>query len=236
MSLYLLFIGDTPSVLRAWSVALLFLLGHIFEKRSSALNSLGAALLLSLLWNPLSATSLSLQLSFLATAGILFFYTPCNQLLMQLIPKKALSEVVGQNFLAQHLYILASFLREAFALTLAVHLALLPLLLSVFHGFSFNSLFYNLFFPFLASAALLFFLISLPFGPWGHYVNSHYCYWILKIAETPPLMFKSYSVREMPPWLLTFWLSLLLVAAIACKIEKKADGFGVANNPLLDHL
>ena len=221
MSGYLLFIGETPSVLRAWISVTLFLLGQIFERRCCAINALGCALLLSLLWNPLSATSLSLQLSFLATAGILFFYTPCQRMLMWLLPKRPLKEVVEKHALWQHLYIFVSFFREALALTIAVHVALLPLLLSTFHFFSCNSLFYNLFFPFLASAALLFFLASLPFGSWGHFLNSYYCNWILKIPESPPLFFKSLYVPQIPSWILTLWLTLILLIALLSHSKKE---------------
>jgi len=222
MSCYLFFIGDTPSVLRAWMMILPVLLGLLFERRCSSINALGCALLFSLLWNPLSAISLSLQLSFLATAGILFFYAPCNRLMMSLFPKFPLKEVVIKNKLWQHCYIFISLLREALALSLAVHFALLPLLLASFHVFSFNSLFYNLFFPFLASLALIFFLFSLPFGHLGHFLNNAYCSWILKIPAEPFLTFKSFYLDQMPPWLLTFWLTSLLAIAVFQEIRDKS--------------
>jgi competence protein ComEC len=236
LSFYLLFIGETPSILRAWIVVMVFLLGQLLEKRSSALNSLGIALCCSLIWNPLSATTLSFQLSFLATAGILFFYSPFNRLLELWLPKRALKDVIAKHWMWQHGYIILSFFREALALTLAVHVAILPLLLQAFHFFSLNGLFYNLFFPFLASAALLFFIASIPLGHWAHVANGHYCDLILRLTDSPPLLFKSFYVEGLPPWLFVSLLTLLLAAAIGSKIKESANGFCIADDPLFDHL
>ena len=218
LTLYLLFIGETPSILRAWIAVMVFLLGQLLEKRGSALNSLGIALCLTLIWNPLFAMTLSFQLSFLATAGILFFYSTIDQLLNSWLPKKPLKDMVSRHWALQHGYILTSLFREALALTVAVHLTLFPLLLATFHMFSINSLLYNLFFPFLASVALLFFLISIPLGSFGHLLNGYYCEWILHLTHSPPVLFKSFYIEQMPNWLLTLSLTALLMAAIICKI------------------
>lgn len=233
---YLLFIGDSPSILRTWIAVMIFLLGQLFEKRSSALNSLGAALFLSLIWNPLTVMTLSFQLSFLATGGILFFYSPCDRLLGSWLPKHSLKDAAAKHWIWQHGYILVSFFREALALTLSVHIAIFLLLIKTFHFFSLNSLFYNLFFPFLASAALLFFLVSLPLGHWAHVVNGYYCDWILRLSESPPLFFKSIYVEPLAPWLYAILLTLLLVAAIGTKIENRANSLRITNDPLFNHL
>ena len=236
LTLYLLFIGNTPSILRAWITVMVFLSGQLLEKRSPSLNSLGTALVICLLLDPLSAASLSLQLSFLATGGILCFYSPCDRVLMLWLPKRDLKEIIGQHWLWQHSYIVMALFREALALTLAVHIALLPLLVHTFHAFCASSLFYNLFFPFLASLALIFFLISIPLGHWAHVLNSYYCDTLLCITESPPLLFKSFYLEEMPAWLLTLILTSLLLGAILCTVEKRADGLRVTDGPLFDHL
>lgn len=221
LTLYFLFIGDTPSILRAWLMAMVFLLGQIIERRSSALNAIGVALLLSLLWNPLSVATLSFQLSFLATAGILFFYYPCDQMLNHLLSKRPLKTLLNTHWVWQHCYILLSLLREALALTLAVHLTIFPLLLLAFHTFPINSLVYNLFFPFLASLALLFFLISIPLGHWAHVINGYYCDWILRITESPPILFKAFYAEHLPAWLLALFLTALLLIALRLQEKKQ---------------
>lgn len=64
-------VGPRPSLLRASVMALLLILSLSVERPPQALNSLSAALLLILAFDPLAAFDLGFQLSFLATAGIL---------------------------------------------------------------------------------------------------------------------------------------------------------------------
>lgn len=216
---YLFFIGDSPSVLRAWIFIMIFLLGQLIEQKSSPLNSLGIALCLTLLLNPLSAMSLSFQLSFLATAGILHLHTPVHRLLLYWIPQFSMKEVLQKNLAWQHGYLCLACLRKALALILSVHLTLLPLLLFHFHYFSVNSLIYNLFYPFLVTLGLFLFLIGIVGGPFIHEICGIYCDFILKIPEAPPVLFKTFYVSQMPPILLSFYLFGLLFLGIRIHIQ-----------------
>ncbi len=192
MTLYLIFIGDSPSVLRAWIFIMVFLLGQLLEQRSSPLNSLGIALCITLLLNPLSAMSLSFQLSFLATAGILHLLSPVHQFLLYWIPQLSMNKVLQKNLVWQHGYLCLALLRKGLALILAVHLTLLPLLLFHFHCFSINSLIYNLFYPFLVTVGLFLFLIGIVGGSFVHQICGFYCDFILKIPESPPFFSKRF--------------------------------------------
>lgn len=222
--LYLVFIGFSPSVLRAWLMTTLLLGGQLIERRNIARNALGVALLVTLLLNPLYALTLSFQLSFLATAGILLLHEPCNRLLNFWIEQLPLKKVVKKGLFAQQMYVIVSLFRETLALTLAVHLALLPLLLSAFHTFSLNSIFYNLFFPFLTTIALFGFLLGLLLGPYVHLINSYYCNWMLLLTENPPLLFKSFYIDAFPPnWLIMVYLVLLFTAAIGLRPASRSD-------------
>lgn len=211
--LYFLFIGDSPSVQRAWVAATVFLSSHLVEKRPHPLNSLGVALIVILLFNPLWACSLGFQLSFLATGAILLLYQPTENLLRLWIPRLPLEAVLQRSFLSQQVYLIRSFFREALALTLAVHVALLPLLLHTFHTFSLNGLIYNLFFPLLAGWALLLFLISLPL-PFLHPINTYFCEWLLEIANAPPVLFKSFSMESLHPSWVAIYLTVLGILAL----------------------
>ncbi len=235
LTAYFFFIGHTPSILRAWCVAMVFLGGQLIEKRSSSLNSLGVALIVSLLAYPLSPLELSFQLSFLATAGILFFYAPSHALLSLWLPKITLQEAVNKHVLWQHGYIVLSLIREGLALIGAVHMALLPLLLATFSMFPCNSLIYNLFFPFLATIALFLFLIGIPFGQWIHPIVGYYCEKLLTITEAPPVQWRAIDVGEQPPWLLAMTLTFLLVVAIGIKIKERRDRFGIPDHSLFNH-
>lgn len=68
---YMTMVGLTPSVVRACIMQSFLLLAPLFKRDSDPITALGAALLVILLANPFAAASVSLQLSFAATAGIL---------------------------------------------------------------------------------------------------------------------------------------------------------------------
>ena len=67
---YMCMVGLTPSVVRACVMQICLLLAPLFKRDSDPLTSLGLALLVILLCNPFAAASVSLQLSFAATFGI----------------------------------------------------------------------------------------------------------------------------------------------------------------------
>lgn len=67
---YMCMVGMTPSVVRAVVMQIFLLIAPLFKRDSDPLTSLGAALLVILLCNPFAAASVSLQLSFAATFGI----------------------------------------------------------------------------------------------------------------------------------------------------------------------
>lgn len=207
LTLYFLFLGCTPSIFRAWVFALVTLLGALFDKKNYPINILGISLLIILIFDPLSCSSISFQLTFLATAGILFFYSPIEKWMQNLLPKLSLVEVIRKNLLWQGGYIVLSLLRQSLALTFAVHIPLLPLLLFHFHSFSLNSLFYNLFFPFLTSVSLMLFLLGCIFGSWLHHINGFFTEQILKIPESPPILFKTFYISFFPETALFTWLT-----------------------------
>ena len=62
--------GFTPSVVRAGIMMLILIAGHLAKHKSDSVNSLFIALSLILVINPYCLTSTSLQMSFLATLGI----------------------------------------------------------------------------------------------------------------------------------------------------------------------
>ena len=67
---YMCMVGMTPSVVRAVVMQIFLLIAPLFKRDSDPLTSLGAALLVILFCNPFAAASVSLQLSFAATFGI----------------------------------------------------------------------------------------------------------------------------------------------------------------------
>lgn len=160
LSLYFLFLGWSSAVVRAWLMILLFFLGQLLEKRTMALNSLGIALLISLLFDPFLALQLGFQFSFLCTAAILLFYPIFDEWLQRLFFKRKLSHLTEMDRLNQHGYVAITLFRQALALTIAVHLVALPIALFYFHKFPLLGLLYNFFFPFLTTLSLFFLVIG----------------------------------------------------------------------------
>ncbi len=71
--------GFSKSVVRAGIMMLVMLTGKLISRHSDSLNSLFLAVSLILIINPFAVMSISLQLSFLATLGIIVFSKPINE-------------------------------------------------------------------------------------------------------------------------------------------------------------
>lgn len=71
--------GACPSVLRATFMFSLFTLAGMSARRADPLNSLFAAAMVLLLWDPHMIIEIGFQLSFLAVLGIILFYAPLQR-------------------------------------------------------------------------------------------------------------------------------------------------------------
>lgn len=168
VSLYFYFIGESPSLNRAWMAANVFLVGVLLNRKSSGLNALGVALLLSLIIDPFCITSLGFQLSYLATFAILALYPSINELFGHLLLIRSYKTALCLSRLEKHVFIIGSNLRRTGALTLAVSLSVFPLAIFTFGSFPIASIIYNLLVPMTITVTLLslVFGLSLPFiGP-----------------------------------------------------------------------
>lgn len=229
---YCLFLGPQSSILRAWMMCSLTLVGGLVEKQTTALNSLGLALMAILGYNPLLCQELGFQLSFAITAAILLFYAPAQQVCYFLFPKRNLSEVLRMNGTNQHAYCMLAFLRQGLALTLAVNVFALPLTLYYFQQFPWMSLLYNLFFPFLASASLCLLLLGgmfsfLPFLAAGiHAFNDRYTFFLLQLAYQIPTEMDGYlKIEPFHSFWLTLYLCLACLSGIIWKERASTQDF-----------
>ena len=73
---FALVVGGQPSVLRATVMGLLLLLSVLLERESQVMNALALAALLLLLWDPGDLHDPGFQLSFAATAGLIYLGPP----------------------------------------------------------------------------------------------------------------------------------------------------------------
>lgn len=222
---YFLFLGSTPSIMRAWIAISIYLIAQLVEKKATALNSLGIALLVILMIDPLACTNMGFQFSFLTTAAILLLYSSCDHFMKKILTKRSLSQMIRMDLLNQHGYYVLSLFRQGIALSLAVNLVALPVTLFYFQKFPWMSLLYNLFFPLLVSGAMFLLLIgtllslTIPFvADWIHSLNSAYTQWILNFTfNMPTTLDITLRVAPLPSWILISYLSILFAASIAIK-------------------
>ena len=230
---YFLFLGTGSSIMRAWVTVMIGLMGLLFKQNSTGLNSLGIALFIVLMVDPLQSQGLGFQFSFAATAAILLLYQNCDLFFQKIFTLRGLSEAVEMNSLTQHAYCLLTFFRQAFSLTLAVNLVALPITLYYFHKFPLLSIVYNLFFPFLVSISmgiLIFGMVAdiffTPLGNALHFINSHYTQFVLNFTYRAPTKLDiTWYTGEISLSLLILYLSCILMSTIALKfyLEKRSE-------------
>ena len=136
MPLILFFVpiaGATPSVLRAALMYLLAAGAFVLRRETNGVNSLLAALAVLLLYNPYSIASLSLQLSFAATLGLLLLSSRMQRRMMR--PFSSLPKPAKK---------LVSVAASAVACTASATIFTTPILLTSFGSVSILSLISNL--------------------------------------------------------------------------------------------
>lgn len=223
ISLYTLFIGDNPSLFRAWIAALCYLIGFVLGKKVSALNALGVALLFIVIFDPIQMFHVGLQLSFAATLGILLFYESIHLFLKNLFPKRSVSMVRSMRSLDQCLWILLALFRKSAALLIAAEIATLPFISYHFELFPLWGLLYNLFFPYLLAPILLLTFSGLAFCSFP--LISIFFFTIAGSLAKPLVNLVTYGSSSLEgfihlpapgPFWLSLYLFLLLLLGIYC--------------------
>ena len=214
LSSYFLFLGMAPSILRAWIACMIMLGGYLLEKKGSGLNSLGVGLLLVLIYNPLYSMSLGFQFSFTATAAIFLLYPLFDQMLSSFLRKRQLKIALEMPLVDQHGFIVMSVLRQGLALTLAVNLVALPMMLYYFQKFPLMSLVYNLFFPFLISVAMLLLLLGCV-CPGLHLLNSWFTARVLDLTYNMPTSYATmFYMTDVPGGVVIVHLTVVFALAM----------------------
>lgn len=222
MSGYFLFLGPGPSVVRAWLTVVISLFAYVINKSSTGLNTLGVALLLVLVYDPLMVRRVGFQFSALMTLAILLFYPLFNVWMGVFLPQKSVGMVTRMAFYDQWGYLGIAFFRNSCALMLAVNLFAIPLTLYYFHQFPLMGLLYNLFFPFLVSFSLLLLLLGLGAGLLSSFVgslfhdlNNLYTYFMLNLVyQMPKGVDIIMRIEEIPVEAVVGVLSILILTGI----------------------
>lgn len=221
LTLYALFLGNAPSIQRAYIAIVLIAFGQLFSLRITGLNALGLALLIELLIHPLNVTQLGFQLTFLCTLSILLFYPLVYSVLIRLLPERSFSDVQKLSAFDQCGYVIVSLLRKTLAINCSVHLICLPIFLHLFHKFPLLSLIYNLFFPPCVCVSMLLLFLAFLFMPipWISHVifslNNTWTSALLQFTSNPPAAL-DFSLRAQN---ISFsMVALFLLVSIFCGI------------------
>lgn len=213
VELYYIFLGNSPSIQRAWVMIQFALIAQLFSKRIFAINLLGCAACVEILFDPISITSLGFLLSFLACIAIFLLYQPMEKALRYFLPKRTPHVKKSASLTLRVIFSLSDYFRSALSLTLAINLLLTPILLFFFHRFALISVLYNLFFPLLVSLCMMLLVISLllSFVPFLSTALFFMTNWVtdsvLQITANPPMIL-DYSIylKNTEPSVLLFFL------------------------------
>ncbi|MDE3046225.1 MAG: ComEC/Rec2 family competence protein [Verrucomicrobiota bacterium] len=228
-SLYFIFIGSSPPVQRAWLTTTLFLWSKWLKRPCEPSNLLGAALLLEVLWNPLVVQQIGFQLTFGCCLGIFLLHPSVDLWLTALFPKRTAVKSLQLPFFSKCMYLLAGLFRSSLGLGLAVHLAILPLLLYHFGKFPYLSLLYNLFYPFLLSLALFGLLTAIlaslllsSLGSLLFFALDRYTNQLLDLTSYPPLAldYSLYFYGFRSDWIFAYAALLLGLALHRKNLDK----------------
>ena len=181
---YAVFVGGSPSVLRAMLMALVMLGATLAGRPGNALTGVSLAGAGLVLWSPLIIEDVSFQLSFAATLGIVTLASPLREWLLQtLVPR------LDDR--------LASMLADSLAVTTAASLAVTPIIASTFGRFSVVSLPANVLaapvFGLALAGAFLTSVVGAIDDASGRalgeitYLPLHYLVWLANTASSVPL-------------------------------------------------
>ncbi len=161
---YFIFLGGTPSIMRAWISASLLMVGVLLGDRAKSLNSLGLGLFVVLVADPSAIHQLGFQFSFAITASILLFTSPFEKMIAHLFPTRRLDKAINMGFAEQCGYVILHLIKKGTALSFAVNICAIPMTLYFFGQFPLWSLFFNLFFPMMVAIAIFFLIFGLTIG------------------------------------------------------------------------
>ena len=201
--------GASPSVMRAGLMAVLILLGDLLRKERNTLNTLGAACLLLLAWDPRLLFELGFQFSVAATLGILLF---ARRIEGWLAPRA--QAIFGEKP--------GNWIAAGFSVTFAAQVFVEPLSLYNFGAFStiapVTNLLIALFLaPVLQAGALaaLLGLIALPLADWLNRLVAYGVWLLLFVVKTTAAVPGAYlQVGRLPlAGLLVWYAAVALLAA-----------------------
>lgn len=197
--------GFTMSIQRAGITYILVALALFIGRQAKAENSLGAAVSLVILLNPLAIFSVAFQLSVLSTFGILAIALPVTEFLSK-------KEIINNKWVLSFI--------SAVLITLSALLLTLPVTISVFGYVSNMSLVTNLLISFAVTLALSFCISGFIFFPLRS-IAFYIAAFIVKYVNAVINYFGGvqFAVTYLPEWLAYLSAAiifLILLGLVAC--------------------
>lgn len=149
---FMLITGFLPSVVRAGIMCILYFISLVFDRESDSLNSLGLAVLIITIANPLAAGDIGLLLSFTSTLGLIILNPKIFNILK--------SKTEGINFIPKRLL---NSINSTLSTTISAMLFTTPLSLMVFGEISIISIVSNLLIIMPSTIMIVSSIISLLF-------------------------------------------------------------------------
>jgi len=201
--------GNSPPVVRAVIMALVFELSRVIERKAYSLNTLAFCLIVIFTLDPRALFSASVHLTTGAVAAILLIYPRLSELIAFETQIKWLKPIVA----------LAKYVWESLALTLSASVGVSPLIAYYFGATAFLGIFANLPVVLLTSLAvyaaipmLLFDLISQTLATPYAVCVFYFVHWAIQFAQWfSELPMASVSIQPTVPVLLAFYLTVIAV-------------------------
>lgn len=198
--LYSIFVGWQPAVIRAAIMSSMAILGGLIGRRGAGMNTLAFTAALMCFFNPFLPWNISFQLSFTATLGLILLGDPMQRSfstwLEGRIPKdkaKKIAQIVGEYLL----------------LTIAAHVATLPVIAFQFQRISLTALIANpLILPaqpmLMVLGAIAVFVASLfvPAGKLLAYLVLPLASYTIRVVEKLAELPGELLIGSLPPWLI----------------------------------
>lgn len=154
---YMFLTGFSPSIVRASLMNILILGAEIFHRKKDFTTSISLSLLIILIYNPFLIENTGLQLSYLATIGIVLLQKNIKKVLKKIkIKNKKWKYRLGTKFLK-----IISKIQEILAVTISAQISILPIMIYHFNIFGNFFLISNLLISILIGPVFILSLITI---------------------------------------------------------------------------
>lgn len=142
---FAIMVGTSPSVVRATTMGIIILIGKLIYEKPDFLTSMAISIIIILLNNPYSILDIGLQLSYLATLGIILFYP-----------------IISSKLKTKNSKI--KYIKELISISISAQILIIPIVMLNFHKLSLNFIISNVLAPPLFGVSIIYGSFTLIIG------------------------------------------------------------------------